>query len=171
MGDAVGVRLDPVREALLAQAEAEAERVVGRAERRAKDQVARAEEHRAALVRQARAEGEAAAEREAAVELARARRRARTHVLVAQREIFDDVRAAALEAAERLRSEPGYPDLLERLADLARDELGADAEIVFDPPSGGVVGSSGTRRVDYTLSAIVERCVARHAVDLERLWR
>ena len=60
MGVVAGVSLDPVREALLAQAEAEAEGLVGRAEDRAAAQVAQAEEQKAALVRRARAEGEAA---------------------------------------------------------------------------------------------------------------
>ena len=43
MGVAAGVSLDPVRKALLAQAEAEAERVMGQAEERAAAQVAQAE--------------------------------------------------------------------------------------------------------------------------------
>jgi hypothetical protein len=33
-----------------------------------------------------------------------------------------------------------------------------------------VIGRLENRRVDHTLPALVERCLARHAVDLERLW-
>lgn len=170
MGDAAGVTLDPVREALLAQAEAEAERLERRVEQRAAAQVARAEEHTAALVRHARAEGEAAAELEAAVEMAGARRAARTHVLRAQREVYDEVRREAHAAAERLRSEPEYAELLERLVVRVQEELGVDAELDVDPPAGGVVGRLGNRRLDYTLPVLVERCLGEHAADVEQLW-
>lgn len=170
MGVVAGVSLDPVREALLAQAEAEAEGLVGRAEDRAAAQVAQAEEQKAALVRRARAEGEAAAELEAASELTRARRKARTLVFEAQRAVYDDARREARAAVQRLRSEPRYEELLELLAALAREELGSEAELEFDPADGGVIGRVGNRRVDHTLPALVERCLAEHAADLERLW-
>jgi len=170
MGVAAGMSLDPVREALLAQAEAEAERVMGRAEERAAAQVAQAEEQKAAFVRRARAEGEAAAELEAASELTHARRKARTLVFEAQRAVYDDVQREARAAAERLRSEPRYEELLERLAALAREELGSEAELELDPPDGGVIGRVDNRRVDHTLPALVERCLTEHAAELERLW-
>ena len=170
MGVAPGVSLDPVREALLAQAEAEAEHLVSQAEDRAAVQVAQAEEQKAALVRRARAEGEAAAELEAASELTHARRQARTLVLEAKREVYDDVRREAQAAVQRLRSEPRYEELLERLAARAREDLGPEAELELDPPDGGVIGRVGNRRVDHTLPALVERCLTEHAGELERLW-
>jgi len=171
MGDAAGLTtLDPVREALLAEAETEAERLVGRAEERAAAQVARAEEQKAALVRRARAEGEAAAELEAASELAQARRRARTLVLEAQRAAYDDARREAHAAAERLRSGPRYAELVDDLAARAHEALGPGAEIERDPPEGGVVGRRGNRRVELTLPALVDRCLAENASALERLW-
>lgn len=162
--------LDAVREALLAQAEAEAKRLARRVDERAAAQVKRAEKHTAALVQHARGEGEAAAALEATVEMARARRAARAHVLRAQREVFDNVRRAAYAAAELLRSRPEYADLLERLIVRVQAELGKDVELDVDPPAGGVVGRHGNRRVDYTLPVLVERCLADHATDLERLW-
>jgi vacuolar-type H+-ATPase subunit E/Vma4 len=170
MGDAASVRLDPVRAALLAQAEVEAERIVDQADERAAAQVLEAEEQKAALVARARAEGEAAADLEAVSELTRARRQARTLVLEVQRAIYDELRRDALDAAQRLRSQPRYDQLLERLAAAVRDELGSDAELELNPPDGGVIGHVGNRRVEYTLPVLVERCVAEHGDAVERLW-
>jgi hypothetical protein len=162
--------LEPVRIALLAEAESEAERRAGRADEQAAAQVRQAEEQKAALILRARTEGEAAAALEAASELAQARRRARQLVLEAQRAVYDDVRREAHATAQRLRSEERYRDVLDRLAARVGEELGADAEIERDPPDGGVIGRLDNRRVDHTLPAVVERWLARHAIDLERLW-
>ena len=170
MGDAARVSLDPVRAALLAQAEAEAGRLVDQADERVAAQVSRAEEQKTALVDRARAEGEAAAELEAASELTRARRRARTLVLEAQRAIYDDVRREARASVQRLRSEPQYEQLLERLSAVVREELGPEAELVLDPPEGGVIGRLGNRRVEHTLPVLVERCLAERAEEVERVW-
>jgi vacuolar-type H+-ATPase subunit E/Vma4 len=170
MGVAAGVGLDPVREALLAQAQVEAEELVTQAADRAAEEVALAEEETAILIARARAEGEAAAELEAATEVAHARRSARTLVLEAQREVYDDVRREAHAAAQQLRSRTGYRELVERLAAMARDQLGPDAELELDPPNGGVVAHARNRRLDYSLPALVERCLARRATELERLW-
>lgn len=170
MADVAGVSLDPVREALLAEAEREAERVVGQAEERAAAQVERAEEQKAALVRRALAEGAAAAELEAAFELTQARRKARTLVLEAQRAVYDEAQLEAHAAVQRLRSEPRYQKLLDRLAARVRTELGPEVEVELDPPEGGVVGRLRNRRVDLTLPVLVERCLAEHADELERLW-
>jgi vacuolar-type H+-ATPase subunit E/Vma4 len=164
------VSLEPVRVALLAEAETEADGLVSRADEQAAAQVRQAEEQKAALVHRARTEGEAAAALEAAAELARARRRARRVVLEAQRAAYDDVRQQAHVAAQRLRSGERYQELLDRLVARVREELGPDAEIERDPPDGGVIGRLENRRVDHTLPALVERCLARNAVDLERLW-
>jgi vacuolar-type H+-ATPase subunit E/Vma4 len=170
MGVAPRIGLDPVREALLAQAEAEAEQLVEQAAERAAAHVAQAEEHSAALIRRARAEGVAAAEREAASELTQARRRARTLVLEAQRRVYEELRRQAHASAEVLRSQPEYRELVERLASRARERLGPDAELELDPPLGGVVARAGNRRLDLTLPALVDRCLAERATQLERLW-
>ncbi|HLF69256.1 MAG TPA: hypothetical protein VI503_07890 [Gaiellaceae bacterium] len=162
--------LDPVRGALLAEAEAEAGYVVGQARQRAAAQLAQAAEEKAVLVERARAEGEAAAELEAEAELTRARRNARTSVLEARRAVYDDVRRQAYAAAELLRTERRYVTLLDRLAEVVRAELGARAEIERDPPAGGVIGRLGNRRVVQTLPVLVERCLAAHSEEVERLW-
>jgi vacuolar-type H+-ATPase subunit E/Vma4 len=164
------VSLDPVRAALLAEARTEADRLVSEAEERAATYVAHAEEEKTALVRRARAEGEAAAELESASELAQARRRARTFVLEARRAVYEDARREAHAAAQRLRSESRYEQLIDRLAAQVKEELGPDAELELDPPEGGVLGRLGNRRVDHTLPALVERCLDECGDDLERLW-
>ena len=64
----------------------------------------------------------------------------------------------------------GYEELVERLAVRAREALGPEAELELDPPDGGVIGRVDNRLVDHTLPALVERCLAEHAVELERLW-
>jgi len=170
VGVAARVGLDPVREALLAQAERDADRLVRQAADRAAADVAEAEDETDAQIRRARAEGVAAAELEAAAELARAGRRARTYVLEAQRAVYDDVRRRAHDAALELRASPGYPGLVERLASRARAELGPGAELELDPPGGGVVAQVGNRRLDYTLPVLVERAFAEHADEIGELW-
>jgi len=75
VGDPTGLGLDPVRDALLAEARAAADRVLHEAAERASIQIAQAEQETEALVARARAEGEAAAELETISALAEARRR------------------------------------------------------------------------------------------------
>lgn len=137
---------------------------------RADAQVVQAEAETTALVARARTEGEAAAELEAVSALAEARRRARSLFLHAQREVYEDVRRQAHDGVQELRSTPRYDDLVERLAAHAQAVLGPDAEIERDPPEGGVIARAGNRRLDYTLPVLVERCLARHAGAIERLW-
>lgn len=170
MGVAPQLGLDAIREALLAEAADEAEHVVEQAEDWAAAQVASAEEQARAFIGTARAEGERAAAREAAAEIAHARRRARSLVLEAQRAVYDDVRREAQAAAQELRSRPDYPDLVARLAAHAREQLGPDAEVELDPPAGGVVARAGNRLLDLTLPVLVDRCLARHASEVESLW-
>jgi vacuolar-type H+-ATPase subunit E/Vma4 len=110
------------------------------------------------MIAEARADGEASAERATAVEHVRARRRARGAVLQARRDVLIRLRRAALEAAMAARSDPAYAALLERLSALAREQLGADARLVVDPPdAGGVVAEADGRRVDYSIGALVDR--------------
>jgi vacuolar-type H+-ATPase subunit E/Vma4 len=167
----VSVDAGPLRSALLEQRHAEAERVLAHAEERAEARLAEAETTGRALVEQARAEGVAAAAIAGAHEEARARRQARALVLAAKREVFEESRRRALAAAHALRSEPGYASLLERLSARARRQLGASAILEIDPPAGGVRASNGARHVDYTLDALVERCLAQLGTEVEALCR
>ena len=171
MGDAAGLGLDAVRDALLADAKAAGDRVLDDAAERASLQIVQAEQETESLIARARAEGEAAAELETISTLAQARRRARACVLEAQREVYEDVRREVRAAVQELRTTPQYDELLDHLTTRAREVLGADARIERDPPEGGVVARTGNRRLVYTLPALVERCLAEHGHEIDRLWK
>jgi vacuolar-type H+-ATPase subunit E/Vma4 len=171
VGDTAALGLEPVRGALLADARAVADGVVRQAEERASDQVERARLETAARIARARAEGEAAAGLETISALAEARRAARSLVLEAQRAVYDDVRRQAEAAVQELRGTPRYGELLDRLTERAREVLGPEAQVERDPPEGGVVARAGNRRLVLTLPVLVERCLAEHAHEIDRLWR
>ncbi|HET9322376.1 MAG TPA: hypothetical protein VFO03_00740 [Gaiellaceae bacterium] len=163
---------EPLRDAILADAHATAERVLARADEQAEAKLRDAERRGRALVERARAEGIAAAAIVGAHEEARARRIARAAVLAARRELYEDLGRRARSAARELRTQPGYEALLDRLAAGARAQLGPAAEIERDPPdSGGIRASSGARHVDYTLNAIADRCLEQLGAGVEELWR
>ncbi len=155
------MNLDLYREALLQEVRTRADAMRAEATQDASDRVTEARERAHRMIHEARMDGEAAAERETAREHVRARRRARRVVLEARRAALVRLRRAALDAAMAARSDPGYAMLLERLTELARDQLGAEARLTVDPPDdGGVVAEADDRRVDYTIAAIVDRMLA-----------
>jgi vacuolar-type H+-ATPase subunit E/Vma4 len=165
------MNVEPLREAMLGLARADAERIAAEAEARASAALAEAGTWADELVARARAEAEAAAAAETASELRRARDEGRTRVLRARRAVYDELRREAHAAALALRGDPDYPELLERLAAAARRTLGEDAEVLLDPPGvGGVVARAGGRRVDLTLPTLVERCLSSLGPELEGLW-
>lgn len=167
----VRVAEQPLRDALLAQVRDEAVRTLARADEEAGTRRREAEQHGRALVAQARAEGVAAAGLAGVHGEARSRHRARRLVLEARRELYDEVERQARAAAQTLRDRPGYARLLERLSALAREQLGDEAVLEVDPPDvGGVRASSGGRHVDYTLDALVRRCLSQKQHELDGLW-
>jgi vacuolar-type H+-ATPase subunit E/Vma4 len=170
VGDA-SVSLDPLREALLGEARQSAEDCRLRAARDARSILERAEADAWALLERARTEGEAAGELEAARERARAQSEARALVLGAKQALREQLKERALASAEELRREPRYRTLLEGLARKARAQLGEDAVLEMDAPGGGVVAQAGNRRVDYSLPVLVDRCLARIDIDLDRSER
>jgi vacuolar-type H+-ATPase subunit E/Vma4 len=166
------MNLEPLRAALraeteagvhgrLAEVDAECNRIVADAESEARGRVAKA-----------RREGEGAAAKEVLRRHATATRRARETRLRARRRQIDELERRALEAASRLREHSRYPSLLDRLAEAAREQLGHDCEIEYDPDGqGGLVGRNARISVDYTLPALVNRVVASLNDELEDLWR
>lgn len=166
------VAAEPLRDAILGDARAEAQRVLARADEQAAAKLRDAEERGRTLVEQARADGVAAAGIAGSHEEARARRVARAAVLAARRELYEELTRRARSAAQGLRQEAGYPTLLERLTRAARAQLGPGAELEVDPPdAGGVRASNGGRHVDYTLDALAGRCLERLGAGVEGLWR
>jgi vacuolar-type H+-ATPase subunit E/Vma4 len=166
------MRLDPLRDALLAETEADARRHLAEVEAECVRTVAEAEREAHELAAQGRREGEQAAARAAVRRHATAARRAREIRLRAQQEQVEELTRRSREAVLRLREDSRYPELLERLARAAREQLGPDTELELDPPKrGGVVGRKGAASVDYTLPVLVERAIASLGDELEELWR
>ncbi len=163
--------LDTAREALLGDARREAEAILARADTEAGARLQDARRQAEELRVRARAQGEAEGRAGAARTRAGGRFAARMLVLAAKRASYDALLEQARRAALALREDPGYPQLLERLAAAARDDLGPDAELTLDPPGlGGVLGQAGSRAVDYTLAAIAERCVRDLGPRVAELW-
>lgn len=164
------MNLQPLRTSLLDRARAEAQSVLDAARREAGDRRAAARAEAGAVLRRAVADCDAAAGAARARRRLRARRQARAIVLRARRDAYEELRTGAQAAVADLRVQPGYAQLRERLAAAARDQLGADAELT-EPAGGGVVARAGERLVDYSLPAMVERCLANLGPELEELWR
>lgn len=163
--------VEPARDALLADARERARQLLEQAEAEAHELIAQAQRDAEELIARAREEGFAAGRTQAAHDAAHERALARWEVLAAQRAVYDDTCRRARTEVMAVRDEPGYPDLLERLAAAARRELGDDAELVIDPPGlGGVRARAGSRRVDYTLPALADRCVRDLGPALAQLW-
>lgn len=165
------MNLEPVRDALLAQARRDADQTRSAADRDAEAGVARAHDEADRLLAAARAEGEAEARAVAATELARARRQAREVVLSAQHAAYQRALAEAERAASDLRHAPGYPALIAGLTGLAAAQLGPGADVAIDDEAGGLVATVEGRSVDYRLPVIASRCVRALGDGVEILWR
>jgi vacuolar-type H+-ATPase subunit E/Vma4 len=166
----VTVATEPLRQALLDQTREEIDRRLASADDRVEVMLRDAEERGVALVEAARSDGAAAAALAGSHEESQARRRATTVVLAARRELYEELRRQALAAARALRDDPRYNALLDRLEEVARAQLGEDTEVEIDPPEGGVRASHRARHVDYTLDALVLRCLDQLGGRLEWLW-
>ena len=163
--------LEPACEALLADARAQAQRVLEDADDECEERLADARRRAAELLAGAREQGDAEGRVEADREQALEGLLARTEVLAAQRRAYEELQARARAAVLDLREEPGYPELLERLAAAARRDLGDAAQLEIDPPdAGGVRGTAGSLHVDYTLVTLAEGCVRDLGPGLRRLW-
>ncbi|MGZ4400298.1 MAG: hypothetical protein ACXVYM_05450 [Gaiellaceae bacterium] len=166
------MNVERLRGSFLAQATEDAELTIAAAEDTRRAGLAAARQSVSEAVASARAAGETEAGLEAAQARAGARRRARSIILAARLELYQELRRQALKAAAEVPAKPAYTALLERLEGAARSELGADAVVERDPGgAGGVVARSGSRVVDYSLPALVDRCVAALGERIEELWR
>lgn len=165
-GDAA---LGPVRAALLAAARADAAKVVQEAESQRDELLARARRTADELVAAARAAGEADASATLAARIAQSRREARRSVLIAQRDLYDELRRRCRAAASALAGTPEYEAMRRRLVDEARQELGPEATI-GDSPDGGIVATAGSERVDLSLPALADRALDRSGPEVAGLW-
>lgn len=147
--------LAPVRDALLAEARADAEEVRERAREAVAGVLAAAE---------AEAETIRSSAHEDALEQARslqeaaenhARRKAREVELRAQREAFDALAAGVRRSALAVLEEPELRDALE---ELARRAVGPDAELVRT--EDGFVAAQPGRRTEFSLTDLADAAVA-----------
>ncbi len=167
------MNLEPLRRALRAETEADAVERRTEVAARCDRIVAQAEAEARRLTRQGRLEGGRIAEREAGRRRASASRRSREIVLAARRRQLESLRRSARGAVvQDVRDDPRYPELLDRLSQAVRAQLGDDAEVTVDPSGlGGVIGRRGSASVDYTLPRLADRVVDGMGEQLETLWR
>jgi vacuolar-type H+-ATPase subunit E/Vma4 len=169
---AAEVTLDAVRQAELRAASDEADAIRRAADRHADGIVTQARADADGLIARRRAAAEQLAVLEERERLAEARAQARGTVLRAQRSVLTDARAAAHAAARGLAGDARLERLLERLADDARQRLApAGAVQAIAASDGGFVARAGSREIDYSIGAQVDRILEGMASELERLWR
>jgi vacuolar-type H+-ATPase subunit E/Vma4 len=172
MGGDARVTLATVEDAALATASADAEAIRRAAQERAEAIIDQARAKAAALIAARRAAAERLADLEARERLAEARGEARATVLRAQRSVLLGAKSAAHAASRRLVDDSRYDRLLERLAVDARERLAAAGPVqIVRLPEGGQVARAGSREIDYSLGAQVDRCLDAMASELERLWQ
>lgn len=164
--------LDAVREVELHAASERADAVRRAGDRGAERIVAQAEAEAAALIAARCAAAERIAQLEQRERMAEARAGARGAVLRAQRAVLIDARAAAHRAVGDLVGDPRLERLLVRLTADARERLAAPGPVqIIATIDGGFVARAGTREIDYSLRAQVDRIVDAMAGELEWLWR
>lgn len=163
--------LRPVRDALLADAGAEADRLVADARRRADQRVADVEQDVEAEVADVERRAQMSATARAALEAARARTESHHAMMRRRSDTNRELAVAVRTAVQALRDDPRYPDLLRHFEARAREQLGSEAQITIDPdPDGGVIATAGSRHVDYTSTALADRALASLADEVAALW-
>ncbi len=164
--------LEAVQQATLADGAGEARQILAAARARAAAQLDRARGEAATLIERRRAAAEQLADLEERELLAQARAQARTITLCAQRSVMLEAGRDARQAVRSLPHDHRYAALLERLAADARRRLAFAGPVeIAVAPDGGLLASAGSRAIDYSLSAQVDRCLHAMAADQDRLWR
>lgn len=166
------MNLDTLHDRLLRRARSTADLAQATASQQAVSRVHQARADAARLVDAARPEGIELAHADVGIVVADAERAARQVVLRTQQEAVEELRASALRAAASMPRDARYAAWLSCARDLARDQLGGNADLTLDVPGkGGIVATAGMRAVDYTLPAVVERCLEVLGPEVESLWR
>jgi vacuolar-type H+-ATPase subunit E/Vma4 len=160
--------LSPVRQALLAEARAQADALLAEADADVEEMVSAASTQAAEMRSQAREQGTADAGRYLAAERARSRREARQVVLQAQRRAWEELRRRCHEAVLILREDSSYQDRLADVVERSTQSHGPD--VVVEERSDGVVLENSRRRTSYTLTDLAESALHRRGRDIEGLW-
>ena len=169
---AADLTLQPLRTALLADAQATADALLEDVVRESRGDTRDARAEADAMVARARASAQAQTQADARRELAAARRDASLAVLQARRAAYELLRRDVISAALELRNDARYPSLLDRLEGRVRATLGGDARIERDPPDAAASSGAATARtVDATLPTLAEQALEDLGVEIESLWR
>lgn len=157
--------LEPVREALLAGAGAEADRLRAAAQADGERAIAEARDTVADLLAAARAKGEAEGAELLAAEQTAVGRATRAALLGAQRAAYEELRRTVGRAVRGLLREPELRGLLtaavtRRLGDLAAVRETEDGGLCALAPDG--------RSIDASVGTLVDSALA--SLDLEQLW-
>jgi hypothetical protein len=157
--------LEPLRSALVRQAHHDADMVTAAAEEQGRQSVAAAQAEAAALVEQAKTQGESAARALQSHERARLRRAHRGVVLAAERAAYDELTRRACSAVQELLADG---ENRARLTVLLKRRLGTGAS-VSDLPDGGLHAEDlEGRSVDAAVSTLVDDALSR--LDVSQLW-
>ena len=170
-GDAV-VTLAVAHDAALADARARAHACRCAAAQSADALVSAAYAEARAFADRRRAASERLADLEREARLAAARAQARATVLRARQSVIAEATAAAHAAAHAVVCGPRYESMIERLAAETRERLASSGTVqIVQVPAGGLVARAGSREIDYSLDAQVDRCLAALAGEIDRLWQ
>lgn len=171
MGGDARLTLQTLEQATLASASDEGQQIRDAAAERAQRILAEARAQADALLATRHAEAERQADTQERRRLAQAHTQAREVVLRAQRSVLGQAGEAAHSAARRLVDDPRYVLLLQRQAAEANERLAPAGPVqIITTAEGGLIARAGSRQIDYTLSAQVQRCLESLTGDLERLW-
>ncbi|MGO9081359.1 MAG: hypothetical protein ACLQDY_20350 [Streptosporangiaceae bacterium] len=161
--------LGPVRDGLLRRAAGQAEEIVAAARRQADEITGLARRAAARAAADGQADGEAQGAPLSAAEISRGRREARQAVLAAREAARAELARQVRAAAGALRGDPGYPQLRDRLAQLAARAAGPGAAVT-EHPDGGVLASAPGVLVDLSLPRLADRAVEALGSQAARLW-
>jgi vacuolar-type H+-ATPase subunit E/Vma4 len=158
--------LEAVRKRRLEDARRDAERLLTEAREEANRLRAAADADAQAMISSARHQGDAAANADTLRDWTSARRRARAIVLAAQKAAY---RKLVDDAADAVRSDPRFTQLVRSVVDDAKRVLGPGARVTVGADE--VAGSRNDREVRWTLNEAVEAALDSGAFDFEVLWR
>jgi len=146
--------LEPLRNALLARAHAEAAACVARMRSETATELDAARDAADQAVQDARRLGEAEAATAVAIDDATVRRQVHTLLLVARRSVYEALRLHIRNDVRQLHGEPIYRDLRDTMTIAGRSLIGPHAT-VRDVDDGCVIEASG-RRVEVTLGSLAD---------------
>jgi len=163
------IALAPVRASLRATAQKSAAEAQEKARAEVQEILDAAHRKADSIRAAAVASGESAGRSQAALRSARNRRQAHEAVLTQQNSLLLELRLRVTEAAIALRSDPRYPELVERLTERAHVMLGAEASCT-ESPDGGVVAEQGSRRLDLSLPTLALGTLESLTAEISTLW-